>query len=386
LPLAVVGYFAWIFATISFERPPRVQEVALGDLNGDGHLDAYLATAPDGEPYLHPDYLLLNDGHGGFTDSGQDFGNTSSFSAELGDVNGDGLLDIVVGWWSAIVYRNYGRGTFQGHYSTGDVNEGTFLMEVALADLNGDGSLDIFGAGCCGGGFVDSRGERQVFFPTSQVWLGDGSGLFSSTSQSIGQAGSRAVALADLNGDGTPDAFLANSGMMSASSNFQPSTPNTVWFNDGQGNFTDSSQPLGEMESTAVALGDVDGDSVMDAVVGNRGPDEIWFNDGRGNFTDSGQRLGDGLTYAVFLVDLDGDGVLDLVVAGEESAQVWLNDGTGQFSQGQQINYGRYDAMAVGDLTGDGWQDILVAGVEAYQLWRGTEDGRFAAGPPTHFK
>lgn len=88
---------------------------------------------------------------------------------------------------------------------------------------------------------------------------------------------------------------------MDASGNSQRGVPNTIWVNDGQGNFTDSGQQLGNEESYAVALGNIqNGDGFIDAVVGNRGPDEIWFNDGQGNLSDSRQRLGSGLTRAVF--------------------------------------------------------------------------------------
>jgi hypothetical protein len=376
-------YFQFFF---SFDRPPRVQEISLGDLNGDGHLDAFLAVAPDGEPYTHPDYLLFNDGQGGFTDSGQDFGDSPSFSVKLGDVNRDGLVDIVVGWHGVKVYRNYGSGTFRGHSSAGDAQMGTYRIHVALADLNHDGSFDVFGAGCCGGGIPDNNGGTpQVLFPTSQVWLGNGDSTFYGTGQTIGQAGSQAVAVADLNGDGALDAFLANSSMMDASGNTHRGAPNTVWFNDGKGYFTESGQQLGEAESYFVALGDVNGDGFIDAVVGNRGPDEIWFNDGRGTFIDSGQQLGDGLTYSLFLADLDGDDDLDLVVGGETNAQVWFNDGAGQFTQGQQIEYNQYEAIALGDVTGDRIVDIFVGGVESYQVWRGEGDGSFTDDPRTVF-
>ena len=378
---------AWIYFQFffSFERPPRVQEIALGDLNGDGYLDAYLAMAPDGEPYVHPDSLLFNDGQGGFTDSGQDFGDAPSFSVELGDVNGDGLMDIVVGWNGVKVYRNYGSGAFNGHYSAGGMQNGVYSIHIALTDLNNDGNLDIFGAGCCGGGTSGNEGMQQVFFPTSLVWLGTGQGAFAGTGQSLGQVGSQAVAMADLNGDGTPDAFLANSSWMDASGNYQRGAPNTVWFNDGQGLFTESGQRLGNAESHAITLGDVNSDGFIDAVVGNRGPDEVWFNDGQGNFTDSGQQLGRGLTYSIFLADLDNDGELDLVTGGESSAQVWLNDGAGLFSRGQEISYNEYEAIALGDVTGDGIVDIFVGGVESYQVWRGQGDGSFAADLRTVF-
>ena len=58
------------------------------------------------------------------------------------------------------------------------------------------------------------------------------------------------------------------------------------------GEFTDSSQSLGSSESLGVELGDVDGDGDLDAFVANDGQNEVWLNDGNGNFTESSQSLG----------------------------------------------------------------------------------------------
>jgi hypothetical protein len=383
LCILLIGWLIWANANFSFERPPRVQEIALGDLNGDGFLDAYLAIAPDGESYLHPDYLLFNDGNGRFWDSGQNFGDSPSYSVDLGDLNGDGFTDLAVGvgWYGVREHLNDGEGLMTKTFLLNDFSEGEgiYSFDVAVADLNNDGFLDIFGAGCCGGA-TSGTDDPQVFSPTSLVWLNVENRHFSSTGQRIGQAGSLGVALADLNGDGDVDVFLANHYTINVDGNTSSGTENAVWFNDGQGNFSDSGQKLGKANSYAVALGDLNGDGFPDAVVGNRGPDEIWFNDGQGYFTKSNQRLGNEWTRSVFLSDLNGDGRLDLVIGGETNAQVWFNDGRGNFSAEQSISYDSYDAIALGDVTGDGIPDIFVAGVESYQVWRGNGDGTFSAG------
>lgn len=364
--------------SFSFEQPPRVQEIALADLDGDGDLDAYLAIGPGGEPYHHPDYVLFNEGSGQFTDSGQSLDDFNSFSVALGDVNGDGSIDAVQG---RRVYLNDGSGMFgPGSARLGPIQDGEFKLNVALIDLDDNGSLDAFGAACCGGARQITSTTLQPLFSFDQVWLNEGAARFRRTRQPLAQTGSNAVALGDLNGDGSPDAFIVSGQSTLATGDTVSKTPNTVWFNDGKGNFNDSGQQLGNAESLAVALGDVNGDGFLDAVVGNRDRDEAWLNDGLGNFSKSRQRLGNSFTYSIFLADLDGDGHLDIFVGAEEEGRAWFNDGAGNFTKSsQKIDYGRYDGITLGDVTGDGLLDVFVVGVESYQVWRGEGNGRFTA-------
>lgn len=384
---------------VTLDTTYDVRHVAMADVNGDGRLDAFLSVGSVGDGYWRADRVLLNEGDGRFTDSGQELGEWRSFAAAVGDINNDGYMDVLSGSYSGLMYyQNDGGGAFTTTiYEPGDFVHRSSHLNVALADLDGDGRLDAFTTGCCG--WIG----KDVRYPAySEVWLNDGAGGLRRSGQEIGQTSSNAVALGDLNGDGAIDAFLANGRTihdqvrpLPAMARFRQwwqaaaqgnvsqniytfNTPNTVWFNDGLGQFSDSGQQLGQRESMAVSLGDVNGDGFLDAVLGNNGADEVWLNDGQGNFR-LGQRLGSGLTWSVYLADLDGDGDLDLVIGGESHGRVWLNDGSGYFRRGQGFGYGRYQSIAVGDVTGDGIVDILVAGVESYQVWRGVGDGRFSA-------
>ena len=92
--------------------------------------------------------------------------------------------------------------------------------------------------------------------------------------------------------------------------------------------FTNSGSALGDSRSYSVALGDLDGDGDIDAMVANEGnqPNTVWTNDGTGTFTDSGQALGNSDSYSVALGDLDGDGDLDAMVANDSQPNtVWTN-------------------------------------------------------------
>ena len=135
--------------------------------------------------------------------------------------------------------------------------------------------------------------------------------------------------MSDLDGDGDLDAVVGNG----PDNVDYPGEPNRVWLNDGAGRFRDSGQRLvstgmsGWEVTHAVALGDIDGDGDIDAVFGDalflnfRSSDTVWINDGAGQFTLYAEpRLkpeGDhfvGRSEAVRLGDLDGDGDLDLFV------------------------------------------------------------------------
>jgi hypothetical protein len=378
---ASVCFVAYLFGGyMIFESPPRVHQVALADLNGNGHLDAYLAVGPSGSSSrLFPDSVLFGDGTGRFLHSGQRVGVYNSFAVALGDVDGDGHVDAVEGNY---IYLNNGSGTFRmaGNTSTWP-RQGAFRVTSALADLNGDGRLDIYGAACCGGGILTPEGVRMQ--SPDLVALNTASGQFRLSGGNLSRMGNHAVALGDLDGNGTIDAFIASGLSTQADGRTARKTPNSVWLNDGRGNFTDSGQALGNEESLAVALGDLNGNGFLDAVVGNRGRDEIWFNDGTGRFTASGQRLNIGQTRSVHLADLNGDGHLDLFTAGNKGGRAWLNDGTGRFTPGQSIRFSDDSAVALGDLNGNGVIDVLAAGVEAYRVWLGQGDGRFSARPRT---
>ena len=139
---------------------------------------------------------------------------------------------------------------------------------------------------------------------------------------------------------------------------------NTLWRNDGSGRFMDSGQRLGRADSWCVALADFDGDGHTDAFIGNRGlrvgeADRVWLNDGDGNFSDSGQRLGDAVTLGVSLADLNGDGAVDVFTAnrGHQLNRIWLNDGEGNLGGIPLLPLMHSLDVALGDLDGDGDHD-----------------------------
>ncbi len=290
--------------------------VALGDLDGDGDLDAFITHR--NADYEVPDRIWLNDGNGVFTDSGQRLDGISSDKVVLGDLDGDGDLDAVVGIRSYDEPNKIWFNDGTGHMVDSNQPMGNSItQDLALGDLDGDNDLDIFEAN--GGSTTQPN----------HVWLNDGMGQFTMTGQEIGTTYEISVALGDIDGDGDLDAAVGNHANLLEQK--------TIWLNDGNGFFYDAGQSLDhDVTSYGLDFGDLDGDGDLDlfaAINFNniKNSNHIWINDGMGNFQKSSQELGDMKSRYVALGDLDNDGDLDAVVANDNyyqspnSVAIWLN-------------------------------------------------------------
>jgi hypothetical protein len=338
--------------------------VALGDLDGDGDLDAVVAN------WNQPNRVFINNpGDGTFSGTGQAFGNAddSSSSVALGDLDGDGNLDAIVTNYGeqSNVWKNDGSGNFTLLGSGLGIG---WSNSVALGDLDGDGDLDA----------VLANG-----YEADRVWKNDGDGAFTEFGSGFGgydptdysdeefnASSSKSVALGDLDGDGYLDAMVANA------------VGNRTWLNDGTGFFTEFGSGIGNSDSFCVALGDLDRDGDLDAVFANEyQPSRVWKNDGTGRFTEFGSALGDSYSIGVALGDLDADGDLDVMLANFQNQPntVWQNDGTGQFTK-LELELGSSDSRsaALGDLDGDGDLDFMFTNSELQPntVWENRADRR----------
>jgi hypothetical protein len=184
---------------------------------------------------------------------------------------------------------------------------------------------------------------------------------FTNNGQQINNFDGRGVALGDFNNDGTLDAFVAN---QDVANNLK------VYFNDGQGQFTDGGQQLSTPSTwwDTPAVGDINGDGRLEVITGNI----VWLNDGQGFFTADTNLIDhseSGELGVEKLIDLNRDSHLDLFAIRNYAAmRMYLNDGSGHFTNSGQhlgdgtIGTGQVAHIATGDINRDGFVDAVTAG------------------------
>jgi hypothetical protein len=354
---------------------------SVADFNGDGKLDVLVSHVHyESESAIFTETVLWTDqGRGRFSPTSLGYYGPSA----AGDLDGDGDPEIALLDQTRLkIFTNQGGiqagepGRFDSRGSIAPVEDHGTPGRVYLGDLDNDGDLDAFIAGCCSMAF-EAGGELKDYIP-SHAWVWTNSLNLSPqprwntvSLKDLGDLRMRDAALGDLDGDGYLDVFAA---VLAPRLGEQPGHPDLVLLNDGQGNLRDSGQRLGQANSQAVALGDLDGDGDLDALVGTSQDSLVWINQagaqgGQAGWFELAGTLDSGDTHHVFLADFDGDGDLDALIAGQRRAAIWWNDGQGNFSRGRShIRYSVKHALAVADFNHDGYADIF-AGSYSYDYF-----------------
>ena len=320
--------------------------IELGDVDNDQDLDLIVCGGVD-DQVDEPDRLWLNDGSGVFSLAPFPAGVGDSSDFELGDVDGDGDLDAVVAFGTGNhaggvgapdqLYRNQGKGLFvpDAAFAGGSWNDPQFPTGAyRMGDVDGDGDLDLFQV------LADFQGLVGLVGEPNRLLLNDGAGQFTDVSAAQLPSGlddnSEDATLVDLDGDGDLDIVVANS-LLSVPSAFS----GDLLINQGgaQGGFPghyadDASTELELFDGmSGIRLGalatDVDGDGDQDVLIAVHdffpsGADQrLLLNQGGAQQGTEGELLladwfdpGDGIVFDPVFFDADGDGDQDLLLPG----------------------------------------------------------------------
>jgi Big-like domain-containing protein/VCBS repeat protein len=307
--------------------------VAVADLNGDGKPDLAVATGAPPVGWSSNMSLFMGNGDGTFQPAvGYDCGGDASIT--IADVNGDGnedlLLAISNGGGLAGVLLGNGDGTFQPctTYGTG----GVYPFPITVGDLNGDGKPDLVV-----GNFFGQAGNTT----TVGVLLGNGDGTFRpAVTYFSGGNQVTAVLVAGLRGNGKLDVVVVNcvpGGSSACGEKYAKHGVVGVLLGSGDGTL-ESVVPYdsGGLAAFGGAIADVDGDGKLDVVVTNGftgdGSIGVLLGNGDGTFqgvityTTAGPEPYPATFGNVLMADVNGDGRPDLVMAGSGVVAMMLNN------------------------------------------------------------
>ncbi|HET7675716.1 MAG TPA: FG-GAP-like repeat-containing protein [Gammaproteobacteria bacterium] len=410
--------------------------LAAADLNGDGKLDLVVGSAADVVDAPAQLSVLIGNGDGSFQahkDYTVDGGTSSSAPwiglVAVGDVTGDGALDVVAVTNSSKIYVVPVNA--DGTLDTADVQTLTQdsminnQYNLALADINADGTLDIV---------TDDTSDINVFYGKAM--------LATAPDQQVAvDPSSHNIAAGDFNEDGYTDIVESGTG--------NPAYLQVMLNQGGKLSDPESkhSLPVNVQPWGTISVADVDGDGHLDLFVDDDGcvadSSYLLYGNGDGTFTnpapvpagvcgyaaatvaaDNGLRnlltgswwwdavvtearnLGDRkfYTYASYpyatadadgtvhgflandmaTADFDGDGRPDIVTAsaGDGSFSLLLNSGEGGFKAPlvHALPVGGLASIAAADVNGDGKADVLVPGDDGtLYTWLGDGAGGFAS-------
>lgn len=348
------------------------------DVDKDGDLDVVLSVEHG------VNRLYVNDGKGRLTHTPGAFGAVihDSEHVRAADFNADGNMDVVFVAEADEVHQLFfgdGKGGFQ------DVSDRLPATSqgngLAVGDVNGDGLPDIVIGST---GETDYAPDAKIIPARNLLFLNDAKrpGHFvNATETHLPKTNDQteSVALADMDGDGDLDMVLAS-----------PAHSNRLLLNDGKGHFIDASRNLDlkvPMETRDVHVVDVNQDGHLDIVFfnitsNNFGWDKdpqtrLLINDGSGKYVDQTSEYLPAhkfSSWAGTVIDFNGDGKPDLLVGAIQvpgfvplQLRAWQNDGKGKFKDVTDtvvpgVTVGRSWNMGQGDLDGDGKPDVLIGG------------------------
>ncbi|UOE33022.1 FG-GAP-like repeat-containing protein [Hymenobacter monticola] len=348
----------------------------LGDIDGDGDLDLIHSSYVPRPGYQGGLGKYVNDGTGAFTSgiglaitiptSGIAYGTVNN--PQLGDVDGDGDLDLLVIGSAGVVavFPNGGdaSGSNTGVFTDASARlatlPGTNAGRIVLGDVDGDGDLDL----------IVPVGNTVAVRLNGGDATGSNAGTFANGSDVALAAAAGSAQLGDVDGDGDLDLIVPVGNTVAVRLNGSDATGSNA------GTFAGGSDVALAAAAGSAQLGDVDGDGDLDLVAATSNAVAVFLNGadatGRnsGVFTNGSTVSVSSAPGGVALSDMDGDGDLDLVAANGSAVAVLLNGGdatgssTGVFVGSSNVTAGNNPTvLLLGDIDGDGDMDMMTTGV-----------------------
>jgi hypothetical protein len=377
--------------------------VALFDIDGDGQLDLYFVNGSHFQELadLHnaSNTCYRNTGEFRFQDVTHQ-ANLTAFNfgqgCACGDYNNDGFIDLFVACFgSSRLWRNNGDGTFREVTELALPGNEGFASSAAFADLDADGDLDLYVVNYLDWK-PDDKSRDRVPSPMEYSGQADclyqnmGDGVFEDVGETAGvsiagDGKGLAVAIADLNGDGQLDIYVAND-----------TTRNFLFLNRGAMVFEEMGVAMGCAvsengtigSSMGVAVSDYNRDGRPDLFVTNFANEvlDVLMNYGESGFLATNAELGIDrvsrplLNFGIAVDDFDLDSWPDLFFANghlwdetpsggqfqmppsilsNREGRRFIDVGESAGTYFQQKWLGR--AAAVGDLDNDGDPDLVIS-------------------------
>jgi hypothetical protein len=393
---------------------PDPASAVVGDFNGDGKLDLVISNQSLGCNSPCPTSILLGNGDGTFQTPTAIFPGTGSLA--VGDVNGDGKLDLVFLDEFVLVEVHLGNGdgtfsnthSYQSQFSGG--NDGP-----VLADFNLDGKLDIAATGTsllgngdgsfkgwaavAGAGPVynvsllqvavgdfDKNGTQDLAVCPSlagtqlYIFTNDGTGALSLAHTYTLQAAGSGIATADLNGDGNLDLVVVGSDPVSGNWGY------SVLLGNGDGSFQSPVfYPQTVPGGSTIVIADFNNDHKLDfAVPAGDGTFAVLLGNGNGTFGAPAYIFDKGAS-SIVAADFNGDGKIDIAASGYFNSggmAILLGNGDGTFQPATYPFSDTAGGLMTADLNLDGKADLVDS---ASHVYLGNGNGTFREIAPSGY-